>query len=677
MRPPRLENRHFRIEIDPINGSLCRIAHPADPHAMNWISCAKENPWHLRSQQWGLGFANLGMSVLRYGNWETPASLRTSKSGCDVTYSVAGMRVRVQRKLRSDRFTELYTFRNDSDRELTLSGRSVDSFAIRTPFNDNHVGAAECVIRRCNTHLWPGDHSAYVCCLRMGGAGPHLGLVLTEGQIAGYSIEGRNRWIASNSRGVFLLNPASTTLRPGESCAIGWVMFWHEGWEDFFRKALAVPGFVRMSANRYTVVQGERVIVKVENASPLNRAKVSVNGKPAPFKRQGQTLTFACPAKKPGAVHCEVQAGRRRTHLDAFVVPPIMSLIGKRAEFIVERQQVNNPRDPLDGAYLVYDNETGALVRDDWYDHNEGRERVAMGVFLALYLQHRRNAGIMASLRRYYRFVCNKLQDSRYRVLEGVGKKPSRLYNFPWVAQFHLEMYRLTGQQDCLRRFLGTFRAYYKGGGHTFYAEGMPIVDGITSLAQAGFDKERRELQTNFERHAREIMARGTNYPKHEVVYEQAIVAAANVLLIETFLVTKKPEYLAAVPLHMRCLESFNGLQPDHRLHEIGIRHWDGFWFGKRKTWGDTMPQYWSTLTAVAFHRYWQATGDASYRERARQIFMNNLCQFEPDGRAHCAYLYPVSVNGATAAFFDPFANDQDWALVHWLQVERDPSAWK
>lgn len=678
MNPIIMENRHFRVDIDPVNGSISRISHPADPYRMNWLSCAKENPWHMRSQQWGLGFGNFGRSVLRRGRWETPSALRATDNFCAVDYSVAGVRITVRRKLAGDRFSERYTLKNTTDRELVLSGRSLDSFAIYTPFNDNYPGATECIPRRCNAHIWPGDHSAYVCCLRMGGHAPHLGLVVTEGQIAGYSIEGRDRWVASNSRGIILLHPNPTTLRPNESCSIGWTMFWHNGWDDFFRQTRQFPGFIRMTAQDYTVVQGEPLKVRIESNAPLARAKARVNDKAVAAQRDGSSLALSYPTRQLGEIHCEVTVAGRKTHLDAFVVPRSMDLIARRAEFIVAHQQVNDRKSPLDGAYLVFDNETDTLMRgESWADCNEGRERVAMGVFLALYLQHRKNAKVMASLERYYRFVCAKLQDRSYKVLEGVGKPPSRLYNFPWVAQFHLEMYRLTRNKECLRRFFRTFRAYYKGGGYTFYAEGMPIVDGLESLREAGFERARKILLTDFERHAHEIMARGVNYPAHEVAYEQAIVAAANVLLIEVGMATGKREYLDALPPHLRCLESFNGRQPDYHLHEMAIRHWDGYWFGKRKMWGDTMPQYWSTLSALAFHRYWQAAGDESYRDRARAIFMNNLCQFTPEGRAYCGYLYPISVNGQQARFFDPFANDQDWALVHWLQVERDPSAWK
>jgi hypothetical protein len=106
----------------------------------------------------------------------------------------------------------------------------------------------------------------------------------------------------------------------------------------------------------------------------------------------------------------------------------------------------------------------------------------------------------------------------------------------------------------------------------------------------------------------------------------------------------------------------------------IAIRHWDGYWFGRQRLWGDTFPHHWSALTGWAFYRYWQATGDESYRRRGREILLNNLSAFRPDGRASCAYIYPDMINGNPARCRDSLANDQDWALMFLLLAARvDP----
>jgi hypothetical protein len=297
-----------------------------------------------------------------------------------------------------------------------------------------------------------------------------------------------------------------------------------------------------------------------------------------------------------------------------------------------------------------------------------------MGVLLALYLQRRRSAELRRSLERYYRFVCEKLQDSRDRVLHHVGGGTIRKYNYPWVAQLHLEMARLTGRRDCLRRFARTMARYYTEGGDQFYAVGIPMVDGIRELDRAGMTRERNHLLDCFRRRADSIAAKGGSYPKHEVNYEQTIVGPAALVALEAYLLTRDARYLENARTHLRRLEMFQGRQPDHHLNEVAIRHWDGYWFGKRKMWGDTFPHYWTAVSGFAFHRYGQATGDATYRRRAETCIRGCLSLFKPDGTASCAYLYPLSVNGEPGRFYDPYANDQDWALVFALLLDREAS---
>ena len=55
-------------------------------------------------------------------------------------------------------------------------------------------------------------------------------------------------------------------------------------------------------------------------------------------------------------------------------------------------------------------------------------------------------------------------------------------------------------------------------------------------------------------------------------------------------------KYLDGAKQQMPSLEAFNGNQPSYHLNEIAIRHWDGYWFGKREMWGDIFPHYWSTF---------------------------------------------------------------------------------
>ena len=42
---------------------------------------------------------------------------------------------------------------------------------------------------------------------------------------------------------------------------------------------------------------------------------------------------------------------------------------------------------------------------------------------------------------------------------------------------------------------------------------------------------------------------------------------------------------------------------------------------------------------------------------------------FMLDGSASAAYVYPASVNGNKAGFYDPYANDQDWGMYYMLKA--------
>ena len=155
----------------------------------------------------------------------------------------------------------------------------------------------------------------------------------------------------------------------------------------------------------------------------------------------------------------------------------------------------------------------------------------------------------------------------------------------------------------------------------------------------------------------------GTNYPPFEVKYEQSIVAPAADILLQVYEITGEEKYLEGGRKQVEVLALFNGEQPDYHLYEVAIRHWDGYWFGKRRMYGDTFPHYWSAQTGKVFRRYAKLTGDAGYAKRAEDSLRGVLSMIFPDGTATCAYVFPYMVNGQRCAYADLYANDQDWGL--------------
>ena len=200
-------------------------------------------------------------------------------------------------------------------------------------------------------------------------------------------------------------------------------------------------------------------------------------------------------------------------------------------------------------------------------------------------------------------------------------------------------------------------------GGEKHYPIELPALPISEALEKAGMAEEKMELEKLFIKHADCIRATGIYYPPHEVNYEQTIVVPAADVLLQVYLLTKEEKYLDAVKQHITLLDMFNGQQPDYHLHETAIRHWDGYWFGKRKLYGDTFPHYWSAETGVVFTRYGMITGESKWLEKGRRSLRGVLPMIHADGSASCAYLFPLTVNGKPGKYFDPYANDQDWGL--------------
>ncbi|EXF73240.1 six-hairpin glycosidase [Colletotrichum fioriniae PJ7] len=118
-------------------------------------------------------------------------------------------------------------------------------------------------------------------------------------------------------------------------------------------------------------------------------------------------------------------------------------------------------------------------------------------------------------------------------------------------------------------------------------------------------------------------------------------------MLLELWRYTSNGKRLNAGKIQHDTLLLFAGKQPDYRLHDVAIRHWDGYWFGKDHE-------------------------AAAALKSANSIIRNNPPLLEANGRASCAYIYPTSVNGRAGNYKDPYANDQDWVLAHLLQIEED-----
>ena len=275
---------------------------------------------------------------------------------------------------------------NTTDKDIFTSLKDI---SIYTPFNDDYTcGAKACMTTKCHTHIWCGENISYVMCLRMGGEAPHLGLVLTEGSLSGYSVE-RDFEKISNDRGDFILHPSPVALVPNESFTIEWKLFWHNGKDDFYSKVNQLCNrFINVSAENFVLFSGENINITVSPNFDFSEVQIKENNKSVDYKIENNKIVISTKADTPRKYSYSINIDGAVTHCNILVLPCLYELAKNRCHFIAENQQYNNPKSKLDGAYLIYDNEEKHIYYNREYDFNGGRERVGMGVLIAKYLQN-------------------------------------------------------------------------------------------------------------------------------------------------------------------------------------------------------------------------------------------------------------------------------------------------
>ena len=93
----------------------------------------------------------------------------------------------------------------------------------------------------------------------------------------------------------------------------------------------------------------------------------------------------------------------------------------------------------------------------------------------------------------------------------------------------------------------------------------------------------------------------GEDLPAHEVNYEQSIAAPLLDLLLAA--ASERPDAWCrpgAAP-SAAVADRLRGRPARRSDAHVPIRHWDGYWFGALRLWGDMFPHYWSVLSAAIY----------------------------------------------------------------------------
>ncbi|HLT61811.1 MAG TPA: hypothetical protein VK020_11500, partial [Microlunatus sp.] len=385
-------------------------------------------------------------------------------------------------------------------------------------------------------------------------------------------------------------------------------------------------------------------------------------------------------ADRPGEVEVRAERDGRRARAQLFFHRPLREIVERRVDFIIRRQVARERSDGSAAAFVPYDRRSGlTTLPSAWADWNDARERVGM----PLLLQQARARG-WGEAESIDRLLDDHLEFVRSRVVAADGTVADdsrfpgrhRLYNFPWYARLFTAEFVRTGAEADLDLAAKIIERYYALGGVKFLAFGLGgIVARLAAeLTRIGRPERAAALTASLIDHGRYFVEVATDLPSHEVNYEQSMVAPLLNLMINVHRIDPEAVPAEEIALRLPWLTAFAGDQPDARLRHIPIRHWDGYWFGVERHWGDVFPHYWSVLSAEVFLALPEGIVPAEQRSdlraRGEAILRSNLINFTDDGWATCAFVYPSCVNGNATHHADPLANDQDWALVVALDHE-------
>lgn len=658
-----MKNNLFEINFNAENGSVSSIVCVNDPHKMNW--CIQDGGWGC-PQYTDVFKLDPLHPYEQYTALMPLKSFNDTGDTCTAIYENEALRITVERSFADNGYyNEKYTFKNLRETDLFLEQGSL---GICMPFNDIYTYADDCMVKKCNTHIWCGGNVSYVNALKMGESDINLGLVLTSGSIKNYSVKNPR----TNHRGIFILNPEHIEFLPQEEYVIEWQLFWHKGNEDFYNKASDYINFINIEAPQFTVFENEQIEFFVKTKS-TEEICVYCDGECVNYDKTKDGCRVLFTPKRPGEHKFNITVGSTKTYTEFFVAEQLETLLKKRINFIIDRQQYLREDSALHGAFLIYDNSNDELIFDSRFrDHNACRERTGMALLIVKYLQTHNDAKIRAALDKYIAFVIREVFDKETgEIFDGVRKniKYKRLYNAPWVTMLFTEMYLLTKDTCYLKYVIKILNHYYSVGGDKFYPNGLSMKKTINAFFDAGLTEEGEKVKQMYIKHTDNIVANSLSYPKHEVNFEQTIVSPAATFISEIAYVTNGERYKTEALKHIKVLERFNGHQPSFHLNELPIRFWDDRWFGKSRLFGDTFPHYWSCLTARAFKEYYNCSGNEDYKAAAKRCVRNCLCLFNDKGRGSCAYVYPFKINDIKGEFYDEWANDQDFALYFYLEI--------
>ncbi len=652
----RCSNDNITVDFDLETGYTSGIYFPGDEFSMNWV---------LENSDWG-----------KVDGFKTERIEKTSDG--IVVYAkneLESLNLTVSKTVNDKAYSETYRITNNN---VTDYFTTKDSFGIHFPYNSTFEGKENMHDGSCVTHVWCGENISWMYSAKPSGTKPYLNAFLKSGSICNYSISyDLDRVIVGSSyRGALVLIPTPCILSPDESLEISFDFEFSDISPDTNH---TTP--LRLYADSYSAFAGDTINCFFE-CDEYN-ADIYENGKKVEFIKEGNTVKWQTKCTTPGEILTTAKWNNKETHMNLNILPPLCEILRKRAFFIATKQQFHKKGSHLDGAYLVYDRMENRLCYSESFgDSNACRERLSMGVTILLALQEKEDAILRQSIEKHREFIEREVYDEKTAtVFNSIARnnKHHRAYNYPWMSVYYLEWYHLTGEIKCLENSARIMISYYeKAKGGKQESPCMRLFEICTELEKANLSNLKEKLVERIFAHADKVLTDNGKCFSHEVTCTQFMFLGKINILCQAYMLSGNRKYLDAVEMYIPKTDAFRAFQPDFHTNTIAVRYWDLFWFGKYKSYGDSMPQWLSSLAAETYDFLFSNGFGEKYKKQCRDILLNNLCVFADDGFASAGYLVPYKVEQYSAKEctnicmkpqityshgYDDYANDQDWAL--------------
>ncbi len=647
-----MKKQNLLVEWDACGLPNC-IKDPSDPLKMNWIS-----PYYKTGEVRGFSFQ----------------SCKKTKNGVEVlAQSTEGIQLKIRRKLLAEKYVETYIFSNPTPNTVTLGQ---DFGAVSYAGNCYFDKQPDMLFTRCNTHIFTGEDITYLYSMRLCGKPPYLFVRAEKGSFSSYglSVDIVRHDNASCDRGQFWLFPTTQSLKLGEQTCFQFSC-------RFVKRRPEKSGSY-CSLDSYSLLPGESTQITVHTVTPITSLTVLCEDRHVPMTIKGTTAYGQLKPEKPGEYQITVSVNEKNTRLAMQVLPPLPQILKNRAEFICRKQQCTDTESPLYGAYLIYDKTTDRLIcESDFPDHNAARERLAMGVTVALALQRKPNPFCEKSILLYRDFLEREIVNVKTgEVKNGVADSRKRLYNYPWVSTFYFEFFRWNHDLTALKTAADIMIHYYDIGGENMESH-VEVHRLLPFLKKEGLVSQYRTLLSGYLKHADSIAERRTRSVSPEVSCANGMMSMMGVILMNAYQLTNDKKYLAPLEDLSDIIGNFYALQPDFHCYGMAVRYWDLYWFGGSKLYGDTFPQWLCANTAEFYFFYDKIFHTRKHSRLIREILLGCCCVYDRQGFGSCGYLYPKEVVAYSSdpsrqvkhraigqnegAFYDNFANDQDWSLYY------------